>query len=219
MPLSAVLLDIEGTICPIVFVKEVLFPYFLQQVETLLKSEDPKVQKLLRDFGVDDVESHIRRLVSHDIKDPILKQLQGLVWNDGYAGGQLAAPVYADAIKYIQTTDRSVYIYSSGSVQAQKLLLQYVSAADKSIDLRPHIKDYYDIKTTGIKTDPASYSKIIQEIGCKPEEVLFISDNTSELDAAQECGMQTKLAIRPGNYPVDNASDYDTITDFGELSQ
>ncbi|SCV01997.1 LANO_0F14598g1_1 [Lachancea nothofagi CBS 11611] len=217
MAFSTVLLDIEGTVCPISFVKETLFPYFLQQVDSLTQSREPQVQDLLSQFKVEDVKAHIRDLVARDVKDPILKQLQGVIWQHGYASGQITAPVYADAINFIKSTNKPVYIYSSGSVKAQQLLFQYVRGSDKAIDLRPEIMGYYDINTSGVKTKSESYRNIARDIGCDPNDILFISDNVLELEAAQKAGLKSKLAIRPGNYPVEDLSAYDTISDFAQL--
>ncbi|CEP63102.1 putative acireductone synthase UTR4 LALA0_S07e02432g [Lachancea lanzarotensis] len=214
---SALLLDIEGTVCPISFVKETLFPYFLQQADSLPHSKDLHIRSLLQKFEVDDVVAHIRSLVSQDIKDPVLKELQGLVWLNGYASGEITAPVYTDAINYIQTTEKPVYIYSSGSVKAQKLLFQYVAGDQGTIDLRPKLQNYYDINTSGTKTNSQSYMKIANDIGLPPAEILFLSDNSLELDAAKDAGLQVKLVIRPGNAPVDYQGKYDIVTNFNVL--
>ncbi|KAM3164264.1 Enolase-phosphatase E1 [Lachancea thermotolerans] len=217
MAYAAVLLDIEGTVCPISFVKESLFPFFLKQVDTLCSSQDLQVQRLLTQFQVDDVAGHIRSLVARDVKDPILKQLQGLVWENGYKDGQIKAPVYDDAIKFIKNSDVPVYIYSSGSVKAQKLLFQYVESRSNTLDLRPFIKGYFDINTSGVKTQSESYARIANNVGIKPNDVLFISDNPFELDAAKITGMQTILAVRPGNSEVRDALKYNPVTNFDDL--
>ncbi|SCU86238.1 LAME_0D05116g1_1 [Lachancea meyersii CBS 8951] len=217
MTFSALVLDIEGTVCPISFVKETLFPYFLQKVDSLPRSEDTHIQSLLQQFKTDDVVDQIRSLVSRDVKDPILKELQGLVWQHGYASGEITAPVYADAVDFIEKTDKPVYIYSSGSVKAQKLLFQYVKSQQETIDLRPRIQNYYDINTSGIKTDAESYVRIAKDIGLPAGDILFLSDNSLELKAAQHAGFQVRLAIRPGNLPVDDQSRYSIITDFSVL--
>ncbi|CUS21403.1 LAQU0S03e01816g1_1 [Lachancea quebecensis] len=217
MTYAAILLDIEGTVCPISFVKEVLFPFFLKQVDALCSSQDPQVQRLLSQFEVEDVSGHIRGLVERDVKDQILKQLQGIVWENGYKDGQIKAPVYGDAIKFIKNSRVPVFIYSSGSVKAQKLLFQYVEFSDGTLDLRPLIKGYFDINTSGVKTQSDSYTKIAQDVVIKPHDMLFISDNPLELDAANSAGMQTMLAVRPGNSEVEDASKYNPITNFDQL--
>lgn len=66
---------------------------------------------------------------------------------------------------------QKVYIYSSGSVQAQKLLFGQSLVGDmlKSID------GHFDT-AVGAKQEAASYTAIAEKIGSKPEEILFLTD-------------------------------------------
>lgn len=219
MSFKALLLDIEGTVCPIAFVKDVLFPFFCSKVSVLLQSNDPEVKRLLAQFPAqDNLQEYIQDLVARDVKDPILKQLQGHVWAQGYYNGEIKAPVYKDAIELIKRKPE-VYIYSSGSVKAQKLLFGHVEdpSSTKSIDLQPFIKSFFDINTSGKKTEPESYQKILQNIGKQPDDVLFISDNILELDAASQVGLETILAVRPGNPPVTDIKNYTILEDYSTL--
>lgn len=222
---STYLLDIEGTVCPISFVKETLFPYFTKKVPQLVQQDtrDSPVSNILSQFHIDDKEqlqAHILELVVKDVKDPILKQLQGYVWAQGYESGQIKAPVYADAIDFIKRKKR-VFIYSSGSVKAQKLLFGYVqdpnAPAHDSLDLNSYIDGYFDINTSGKKTETQSYANILRDIGAKASEVLFLSDNPLELDAAAGVGIATGLASRPGNAPVPDGQKYQVYKDFETL--
>ncbi|KAG7799790.1 hypothetical protein KL929_000706 [Ogataea haglerorum] len=225
---SNIILDIEGTICPISFVKDVLFPYFLRQLPALLDQyqyplledvSDP-VKTILLKFPRDktairdSLYSHIKALVDNDVKDPVLKELQGLVWAKGYHEGTIKAPLYEDAIQGMYTwstrKDKKVYIYSSGSVQAQKLLLQYVRGINEpeaapGKDLNGLVSGYFDTTNAGPKIQPTSYSKIAETINTSPDECLFLSDNPKEVAAALEAGMQSYLVVRPGNAPVESA--------------
>lgn len=69
------------------------------------------------------------------------------------------------------TENNKIYIYSSGSVQAQKLLFAQSVAGD----MLPHIDGHFDTEV-GAKQESASYVKIAEEVGCKPEEILFLTD-------------------------------------------
>ncbi|GMM45218.1 hypothetical protein DAPK24_017930 [Pichia kluyveri] len=94
-----IVLDIEGTICPISFVKDELFPFFLKQLPNYLdkysfplkdsnESMDD-IEKILIQFPNEANQSkdllieYINDLVNRDIKDPVLKQLQGFIWENG----------------------------------------------------------------------------------------------------------------------------------------
>lgn len=227
MNYSALVLDIEGTVCPISFVKDTLFPYFVNKVPNLVNEidqQDDTVKQILSQFKIDDKNeliTHILGLVSNDIKDPILKQLQGYIWAEGYSSGEIKAPVYKDAIDLINRHP-NVYIYSSGSVKAQKLLFGHVadtSDLTKSIDMQSEINGYFDINTSGVKLDPQSYINILRDIKMidTPQKVLFLSDNPKELDAARKAGLVTGLAIRDGNASVPNVNDYASYHSFTKL--
>lgn len=213
------LLDIEGTVCPISFVKDILFPYFLKQVGELAKTSDEERLKVLDGFGIGReagvLEQHMRELVANDVKDATLKRLQGEVWEEGYAKGEIKAPLYEDAIEFIKRKCPEVFIYSSGSVKAQKLLFSYVVGG---IDMRKYISGYFDINTSGKKTEVESYKNILQALEVSDGgEVTFLSDNVKELDAAKAAGMNTVLAVRPGNAVVENLDAYRWVTEFSEL--
>lgn len=224
---KTLLLDIEGTVCPISFVKDILFPYFVSQVPKLISqrgSNDEKIDEILKSFEIkesDQLKNHILDLVARDIKDSKLKSLQGFVWQNGYMDGSIKAPIYKDAINLISNPDNNVYIYSSGSVKAQKLLFQYACDIDdlerKPINLIPFIKGYFDITTSGPKIESQSYENILKDINVQGEDILFLSDNPLELDAARKCNIDVGLALRPGNYPVANKSDYPNYTTFTNL--
>src|SRR5262249_22041848 len=107
-----------------------------------------------------------------------------------------------------QAQGRTVCIFSSGSVAAQKLLF----ANSVEGDLTPHIMRYFDT-TTGPKTSLESYRKIASALQRTPAQVAFISDAVAELDAAKSAGMQTLLSLRPGNRPQP-ANDHISITSF-----
>ncbi|CAI4211437.1 unnamed protein product [Parascedosporium putredinis] len=99
-PLKVVLLDIEGTVCPISFVKDVLFPYALQALSQDLDSiwENPTFaqyrQAFPQEFSSDQeaFKAHVQDLVAMDLKVPYLKALQGYLWEEGYRTGKLRAP-------------------------------------------------------------------------------------------------------------------------------
>ncbi|ODQ77785.1 hypothetical protein BABINDRAFT_168746 [Babjeviella inositovora NRRL Y-12698] len=234
---TCIILDIEGTVCPISFVKNQLFPYFLQQLpETLAgvsfplnsASDDPVVKILygfLADVRVSSevLEAHITGLVSNDVKDATLKSLQGYVWQTGYDNGSIIAPLFTDAVHAIKTwtADKRVYIYSSGSVPAQKLLFLHVAATNEEgqEDLTPYLSGYYDITTSGHKQEKSSYENIIKHIGVKGSNALFLSDNVNEVRAAIAAGLRASIVIKPGNYDLteEEKASYPIVRDFDEL--
>ncbi|HEV7682478.1 MAG TPA: acireductone synthase [Pyrinomonadaceae bacterium] len=217
----AVLLDIEGTTTPIDFVYKVLFPYARQHVRDFielrandlvaniseLKSEHrtddehgnnpPAWRESSADLLRDSVAEYVNWLMDLDRKSTALKTLQGKIWQAGYLNGRLRGEVYPDvppAFGRWREQGRLIYIYSSGSVLAQKLLFAHTTNGD----LSESISGYFDT-TTGAKQAAASYQSIAENICRAASEVLFMSDVTGELDAARSAGMQTILCVRPGN--------------------
>ncbi|KAI0480312.1 enolase-phosphatase E1 [Xylariaceae sp. FL0804] len=210
---KAVLLDIEGTVCPISFVKDVLFPYALKALPETLESQwdEPKFAKYRDAFPPEHSSSkevlaaHVEDLMARDVKVSYLKSLQGYLWEEGYASGDLKAPLFPDVYPKLaewHAGGLQIMIYSSGSVPAQKLLFGHTNAPEPAADLTPLISDWFDTVNAGPKTEAASYAAIVaanHEHVVPPGAWLFLSDNVGEVDAAREAGMQGVVVQRPGN--------------------
>ncbi len=196
--------DIEGTTSSLSFVKDVLFPYTRERMARFVRAHanDPAVRGLLDDArqligGPADDEEVIVQLIQwidEDKKVTPLKALQGMIWEQGYRQGDFKGHVYEDAVRNLkQWHARGIrlYVFSSGSVQAQKLLFAHTGYGD----LTPLFAGYFDT-TVGAKREPGSYDKIAQSIGLAPSDILFLSDIKEELDAAHEAGMRTAWLLR-----------------------
>lgn len=228
--LRAILLDIEGTTTPISFVHEVLFPYARLHLSTYLHqhSDSPEVvadlARLREEHSADLtagqqppplVEPYLYWLIDRDRKSPALKSLQGKIWQQGYNDGSLRAPIFEDvrpAMEQWHDTGISVNIFSSGSVLAQKLLF----ANSEAGDLTKFISSYFDTKV-GKKTEAESYRQIAATLSVAANEIHFISDVTTELDAAHNAGMKTSLCVRPGNVAQELSFRHKTIQSFNEI--
>lgn len=207
-----VLFDIEGTVCPISFVKEVLFPYALESLPGTLEAEwdTPTFAQYRNAFpekyrdSKASFEAHVRDLVARDVKAPYLKALQGHLWQRGYSSGELKAPLFPDVAPFFQQSlaeGKKIMIYSSGSVPAQKLLFGHTNS--ETSDMRPVISDWFDTVNAGPKTDVSSYQTIQSKYAnVDPARWLFLSDNLSEVTAALESGMRSLPVMRPGNPPL-----------------
>lgn len=205
----ATLTDIEGTTSRIAFVKEVLFPYARRALPGFVRAHarEPEVRRWLDaaalDIGgvVDDdcIIDILQQWIDADRKHTALKALQGMIWKTGYEQGEFQAHVYPDAaaaLRRWRAAGHDLYVYSSGSVPAQRLLFAHTEAGD----LTPLIDGYFDTET-GPKRDPGSYRAIARAIGRAPGEILFLSDVVEELDAAREAGLTTTLIDRREDYP------------------
>jgi enolase-phosphatase E1 len=210
----AVLTDIEGTLGPVAFVREVLFPYAAAALPAFVRDQagDPQVASLLAEAArlggvpLSDLAQVTRCLldwISADAKVTPLKALQGLVWEQGYRAGHFRAPVYPDALDRLRAWRDArvpVYVYSSGSIRAQELYFAHSTAGD----LRPLFSGYFDTGF-GLKTDPGSYRRIGAVIGITAGNLLFLSDLSAELDAAAAAGLPTTWLVRQGDTTADPA--------------
>jgi len=236
----AILLDVEGTTTALDFVYRVLFPYarshlrrFLDRYSSLpdvqadiamLYQENladlrqslrpPMLRNSAQDSGMESLAAYVEWLMQQDRKSTALKSLQGKIWKQGYESGELRSQVFEDvlpALKRWHHSEKSISIFSSGSVLAQMLLFAHTTAGD----LTPYISRYFDT-TTGAKTASASYCEIARALKRLPSEVLFISDVVAELDTAGSAGFEILLCERPGNRAQPAAS-YRVIRSLGEV--
>lgn len=203
--IRAIVTDIEGTTSSISFVKDVLFPYARERLPAFVvtHADTPEVQHWLHEAAreaelVSASEQEIIELligwIDTDRKSTALKALQGMIWADGYQGADFRAHIYADAARGLQkwkANGLDLYVYSSGSVPAQKLLFENTEAGD----LSSVFSGYFDTET-GAKRDSASYARIAETIAVPAGEIVFLSDSCEELDAARVAGMQTLLIAR-----------------------
>jgi enolase-phosphatase E1 len=221
---KAVLTDIEGTTSSLSFVRDVLFPYARERIGEFIKSHrnNPVVKKQLAlvqemvDSGLseDQLIHQLIQWIDEDKKITPLKTLQGLIWEDGFKQRRFEGHVYEDAVRNLKNWKQSgvsLYVFSSGSVQAQKLLFGHTEYGD----LQPLFSGYFDTNV-GAKKDPAAYRKIAQTINLEPPDILFLSDIKEELDAAHESGMQTTWLIREGALGSD--ADHRQVKNFDALS-
>ena len=226
-----VLLDVEGTTSSLAFVEEVLFPFARRHVGAFLErhAHDPAIHALLGPIRAEagdpappDAAPDAARgtaaalvLMGRDAKFGPLKDLQGRIWRSGFESGELVAHVFDDVPAALSTWADSgldVRIYSSGSIEAQRLFFGHTAAGD----LLPWLRGHYDT-TTGPKREAASYEAIAADMGLEPRQVLFVSDVGAELDAARRAGMQTALADRPGNRPSEAAFDHPVVATFADI--
>jgi enolase-phosphatase E1 len=237
---EVILLDIEGTTTPLEFVYDVLFPYAVRKLEGFLRRHihDPEVRSSLaalkeqrrmdsesglkpppwlddsHEAEIISLNMYVQWSMARDTKYPALKFLQGKIWEEGYGRGELRGQVYPDVPRALERWRRQgkrLYIYSSGSVLAQKLLFLNTGYGD----LTRMLDGFFDTRI-GTKADEESYRKIAAQIRCETHQVLFISDAPRELKAAQSTGMHTALSVRTGQADLPRTEDV-VIQSFDEV--
>ena len=206
--MRAILTDIEGTTSSISFVKDVLFPYARRALPDFVREHgrEPEVRRWLDAVAAehggmcDDrmIVEVLQGWIDQDRKHTALKALQGMIWQAGYGAGDYHAHFYADAAQKLrewQAAGHPLYVYSSGSVPAQKLFFGFSEQGD----LTSLLSGYFDTEIGG-KREAASYRRIAEAIGRAPGEIVFLSDVVEELDAAREAGLATVLVDRREDY-------------------
>lgn len=220
----AIVTDIEGTTSSITFVKDVLFPYAAQHMLAFLQThwQDNAVREqvaaLEQDVGKtlatpEAANEVLQQWIVEDRKATPLKALQGMIWKAGYEGGAYTAHLYpevADCLRAWHAQGLPLYVYSSGSIAAQKLFFGFSDAGD----LTPLFSGYFDT-TSGGKRETQSYRNIAAAIGEPAEQLLFLSDIVEELDAARDAGFQTILLDREQSAP---GCDHRRVTDFRQIT-
>lgn len=221
MTIRAVLTDIEGTTSSIHFVHQVLFPYAAKALPVFLRDchQQPEIAGILQALQAElalpsldlaAINAQLQEWIRIDLKHPLLKALQGHIWRAGYESGAYQAHLYPEVAERLRawSSKHLLYVYSSGSIQAQKLFFGCSTAGD----LRPYFRGYFDTSSGG-KREAASYRYIARQIGLIPGEILFLSDIPEELDAAATAGMHTTLLMREAEV----AAAHPRVHNFNEI--
>lgn len=235
------LLDVEGTVAPVSFVTETLFPYARKRFADFLQEgfEDRAIRSDLAllaeerqaetDAGAPPVAQSCRRsasglpgfvptsldyllwLMDRDRKSTALKSLQGKIWKAGYERGELKSELFGDVPGALERWSREARVAIYSSGSAEAQVLFFRHS--NYGDLTPMISGYFDTRT-GPKQASASYAAIAEQMNVTPADVLFFSDVVGELDAAREAGCGTRLVVRTGNAAVDSPNGHDAIRSF-----
>ena len=223
--IEAILTDIEGTTSSIAFVKDVLFPYSHERLANFIAAhaDECEVQRCLRDaareagLAENDRRATVATLlhwIEEDRKATPLKTLQGMIWKDGYERGAYRAHLYPEVaakLREWKTRGLRLYVYSSGSVQAQKLFFGHSEGGD----LAPLFDGFFDTEIGG-KRERGSYLRIAEAIDMPPDRVLFLSDIEAELDAARGAGMRTTQVSRAPEQCRPDAK-HSCVADFSSI--
>ena len=221
--IRVILTDIEGTTSSISFVHEVLFPYAKRELRGFVEAnaELPAVQEQLKLAQVlaaceDTVDATVEALlgwIDEDRKATPLKALQGLIWQAGYQSGELKGHLYEDAhacLRGWHDAGMRLYVFSSGSIHAQKLLFGHSAYGD----LTSLFSGNFDT-TIGNKKEADAYVRIAETIGVPAETILFLSDVGAELDAARASGMATVQLVR--DETIVPAAGHPQVVGFDEI--
>jgi len=222
---QCILTDIEGTTTDISFVYNTLFPYFREHLPEWRQQQTEDVQNILEatqrlitdesggvNLSRDELFDQLLKWSLEDRKVTPLKELQGIIWKQGFESGALKGHVYPDvapALNLWKNQGIHLAVFSSGSVGAQRQLFEH----SVSGNLTGFFSHYFDTKT-GTKRDAETYKRIAEIMGFAARNILFLSDVKEELEAAETSGYKTIQLVRPGT-----AATWKTIaSDFTQIA-
>ena len=219
-----ILTDIEGTTTEVSFVYDILFPYFRAHMDQWKTVDSAPMNDVLEQTRLLVLEEQSINLTSNealfeqlrqwsieDRKVTPLKTFQGMVWEQGFKSGAIKGHIYPDvkpALERWTAMGMKLAIFSSGSIAAQKQLFGFSTEGD----LTPYFSAYFDT-TTGMKRDEQTYQLIAQQLQASANSVLFLSDISQELEAANAAGIRTLQLVRPGT----QANWSWCVADFSEI--
>ena len=236
------LLDIEGTTCPVSFVSDVLFPFAKQELSHYIKQhwdksphnkpiqaakkewlddhspESMQIKQQVMKGETEEIEGliqYLKHLIGIDKKSTALKDLQGKIWEHGYNNEDLKSQLFpetAECLREWREQGITLSVYSSGSIQAQKLLYRHSDAGD----LEKLFSHWFDTHT-GPKKSKGSYTTIAKQLHSAPDKIWFVSDNGAECDSARSAGMHTLFSLREGN-PDRDPRDHTVVQSLREVS-
>ena len=227
-----ILTDIEGSASSGSFANDVLLPFSRKNLSEFVYSNtnNEEVLQCLYDAqeyiqeitgkkpSRKDVVQNFLEWIEQDVKHTSLNKLQGMLWKKGYESGAFKGHIYADvpgAFAKWKEKDIIIGTYSLGQITTQKLLFKHSSEGD----LTTYLSAYFDLGV-GPKKDIFSYFHVADKLNLAPAEILYISDNEEELEAARKSGMQVVLAVRKEeNKQTPLRSKYFIARSFGDIDE
>jgi enolase-phosphatase E1 len=225
-----VVLDIEGTLTATSQVHVVLYDYARPRLGPWIDAhgDDPVVAEAvaqIRKLGdlpssasTDEVVAVLHGWMDADQKIAPLKTLQGLIWQKGYADGDLTTDLFPDVtpkLRLWHAAGQRLAVFSSGSVAGQ--VASFSRTTDG--DLTPLFSRHFDTVNAGPKREARSYQAIAAALEADPARIVFFSDVPAELDAARDAGWQTVGVARKGE-PFGDADfgTHPTVASFDEVA-
>nr|WP_042195322.1 acireductone synthase [Kibdelosporangium sp. MJ126-NF4]CEL21933.1 2,3-diketo-5-methylthiopentyl-1-phosphate enolase-phosphatase [Kibdelosporangium sp. MJ126-NF4]CTQ92713.1 2,3-diketo-5-methylthiopentyl-1-phosphate enolase-phosphatase (EC 3.1.3.77) [Kibdelosporangium sp. MJ126-NF4] len=225
-----VVVDIEGTLTPTDQVHVVLYDYARPRLGPWIDEhpDDPVVVEAVAQIrsmadlpasaGTDEIVRVLHGWMAADQKIAPLKALQGLIWQRGYADGDLVTELFGDVVPALRAwhdKGLDLAVFSSGSVPGQ------VAAFSRTTDgdITSLFSQHFDTVNAGPKREAPSYRAIASALGAPSAEIVFFSDVPAELDAAVADGWQTVGLARPGE-PFGDADfgSHLAVKSFAEVS-
>ena len=218
----AVVLAFEGVLAPVDVLPATLEPRAREELGPFLeqRADDPLVRRTLADLRasagreMDEAELRVRIdawiRAGQDISP--LRQLEGLIWTEILEQGALRPELDADTVAALTRLARAgIAIYSFGAtpVTTQREWLR--RGPDRNFEAR--LAGFFDTRMGG-RRDAGSFGRLVTESGLEPEQVLVLSPDSRQLDAARQGWLRTACLPASGGSATgtDTASDHPIAT-------
>lgn len=242
LKLKLYLLDVEGTVAPLVLTTEQLFPHARKHFREFLRDniDDPGVREDLVLLAEENrveadpaVPCRLPKIKRTDTTDSLKFQMDALMYllwlmdrdRKSTALKSLQGKIWKAGFEsgelkgtlFADVPDAFARWSAAGKVaiysSGSAEAQQLFFRYSTAGDLTPLISGYFDTRT-GPKRAAASYRAIATAMMTAPGDAVFFSDVVQELDAARTAGMQTRLVMREGNPTVDDAHGHAIIEAF-----
>lgn len=223
---DVVVLDIEGTTSAAGFILGDLYDYARPRLDAVLGRDDDTVRAARADAiaetGLDadatdaEVADALRELMASDVKSTPLKTIQGIIWAEGFAAGEIHSQFFADVPARLREWHEAgirLAVYSSGSVASQVPWFRHAPQGD----LTPLVEDFFDTVSAGPKKESASYDRIAEALDVAPERALFLTDHPDEVAAALAAGWRVVALDRAGEPWHGSAFAAPSVASFDEI--
>ncbi|EFJ42248.1 hypothetical protein VOLCADRAFT_42159, partial [Volvox carteri f. nagariensis] len=242
---TCIVLDIEGTVAPISFVADVMFPYAKQHCRAFLEGSVDSAEtqadiQLIREQAaadvaaglagvceippagadkaevVDAVVDWVEAAIAADRKVTALKTLQGHIWRSGFESGAMRSELFRDVPDaLVEWRSAGIKTYIYSSGSREAQRLFF--GFSQVGDLRPYLCGFFDT-TSGAKIESSSYNNIALALGTdSPADILFATDSLAEAQAASAAGWKAVLVVRAGNKPLPDGHGFRVISNMQEL--
>lgn len=219
--MKTILTDIMGTTSPAGFVKTLMSDFakngagFIERAGGEALAVIDKIKQEANLQTGEQVVAYVGEQIAKRNMKPEYLALTGMVNTESYSNGTLKGEFFDDvpaAFSRFRQNGKGVVVYSNGSEASQAGMFRTASQGD----LAGLVNGFFDTSRVGSKMEADSYKRISEKIQTGTNEIMYLSDLTSELDAADKAGCLATLVIRPGNKPVE-ANKYKAVTSFEQL--
>ena len=223
---DVVVVDLEGTTSAAGFILGDLYDYARPRLEATLARHDAPIPEaraqaiaetgLATNASDAEVADALRELMASDVKSTPLKTIQGVIWAEGFAAGEIHSHFFEDVAPKLRAWhERGIRlaVYSSGSVASQQPWFRHAPQGD----LAPLVEAWFDTVNAGPKKETASYTRIAEALGVDPARALFLTDHPDEVAAALAAGWQVVALDRPGEPWAGSAFAAPAASSFAEI--